>query len=277
MFTVILSDITSAIKFLKKITLNDNNIRYGFYCFLLVICLFLVVSKFSDGKPTLTDWISAISDFSMALAALWGVLIAKNWLSELTTKDGYQVAFNIKNKTIPSINDNIQSVIYVNGFRDTLPPLGDYERFKKNYIMFASVNFKCFREAYLKLFEINGILHRELHELETYGWRVKEDKKHRYDEIVFMTQEHLRYSHYVSEHMRKFMMIFFGTSEPEKLTEELFLDNAELSYKSLDLDWLEEMKRDITSYQMSFNMLKVILDSYQQNDPFIGKHFERLY
>ncbi len=203
--------------------------------------------------------------------------MARNWLAELTTKDGYQVAFNIKNKTIPSINDNIQSVIYVNGFRDTLPPLGKFERFKKSYIMFASANFKSFLDAYLKLFEINGVLHLELHELETYGWRVREDKKHRCDEIIYLTQEHLRYSHYVSEHMRKFMIIFFGTSEPSRLTEEFFLNNAELSYNSLDQDWLEEMKRDISSYQMSFNMLKAILDNYQHSDHFIGKHFERVF
>lgn len=277
MFRLIMSDISDAIENLKKISFQDKKIRYGFYALIIFTVFLYCAIKFNDNKGSSTDWISAVSDITTAIAALWGVLIAKNWLSELTTKDGYQVAYNIKNITIPKINENIQSVTYVNAFRDVLPPLKKDKKVKKLHVVFAAINYTDFHAAFMTFFNLKRNLDKELHGLETYGWRVKEEKQQRYDEMQFLIRNHLEYSHYILEHMRRFIVLFFGSSSFDSFKENQIVDAYEVRYDSLDDDWLLEMKADITRYQMNFNMLKAALDNYQNNDLYIGKNFEKIF
>lgn len=73
------------------------------------------------------------------------------------------------------------------------------------------------------------------------------------------------------------MVLFFDSSSFDSFKENQIVDTYEVRYDSLDDDWLLEMKADITRYQMNFNILKAALDNYQNNDLYIGKHFEKIF
>lgn len=55
MFSVIVSDILSAIEAIRKLTLRERKNRLGFYGLVIIILILLFVSKFSNGSPSFTD------------------------------------------------------------------------------------------------------------------------------------------------------------------------------------------------------------------------------
>ncbi|HBQ8590139.1 TPA: hypothetical protein L9A94_003180 [Klebsiella pneumoniae] len=77
----------------------------------LIITLLLLFSFLikSTGDTSKTDWISAISDITMALVAILAYFKANNYIQSLSLKDGYEIAKSIVSNIIPSIEQTFNN------------------------------------------------------------------------------------------------------------------------------------------------------------------------
>lgn len=173
-----------------------NRIISGLVIVLLTLVVLLLIGVIfynSDKKMeigSLTDWISAGANISMALVALGGYRLAKDYFSDMVKKDGYEITKKINLELLPQLEKTLNlSVInildidvksYISGENGVFQN-EDEESNLKETLSRDLENLKY------KLKENRKII-REVEELidnlEAYGWSMLPIKKQELDNFT---------------------------------------------------------------------------------------------
>ncbi|WP_159281428.1 hypothetical protein [Rahnella variigena] len=193
------SDFTRLKEFIKRVFAHKSIIRYSLYCALITIFVFyIIISNFSNGTSSVTDWFSAIADITMAITAISAVILAKNYLSDVVDKDGYTTALKIKNEIIPKFRTNSHYLSYSSFIEVEVKTFisGDLDIWSTGNSFDALVQSLVYIEKEMKQSKILiHTLEESFRNLSLYGWEMVAQKRDLIDKAIKIVDECNTYSH----------------------------------------------------------------------------------
>ncbi|USL56745.1 hypothetical protein IAQ00_13580 [Pantoea ananatis] len=158
-------------------------LEYITYAFLMVFVMFLIVTKSTAVNET-TNWIIALSNVVMALAAVTGVVYARKYVNELATKDGYEVAIQLKEEIIPFLRPTLFQSVTISNMDHGIRSISQDTCSKRILFVRFMESFKVCDNECERFQELLFDFDRAMRRLATCGWAVVSKKEFRFEKLI---------------------------------------------------------------------------------------------
>lgn len=130
-------------------------------------CLFMLaaalVYRLAD-TGSAADWVAALANVAMAVTAVLAFVVARSWLPQLTTQEGYKLAISLVNKDVLTLGEDNPLKINVHHAVDAFKALKERE-----YLIRGETVLKVLHDVYTRADNQVKNIQRQQKQMATYG------------------------------------------------------------------------------------------------------------
>ncbi|HHR5390870.1 TPA: hypothetical protein ACS5PF_004046 [Salmonella enterica subsp. enterica] len=143
--------------------------------FVLSVVLFCQVAETGSAA----DWIASVANVAMAITAVLAFIVARSWLPQLTTQEGYKLAIRLVNEDVLALDETNRFRQNVHDVVEEFLTLSDRERLITGVMKLDRLRIE-YERTECKISAINKLLKQ----METYGLKPAPDRKPAFEAMI---------------------------------------------------------------------------------------------